>query len=314
MHKYFLYFALSHQVMACASGLNHTVTLSEDGTVHSFGRNRRGELGLGNYYKATLPTPIPNLPKIKMISCGGHFTVCVDCESFMWSFGENTTGQLGILKRTFFNVPQKIEDIPPVLSVSCGYAHTLIITNDDNLWSCGHNEYGQLCLGNQENQLKPQKTSFSNILKISTGSHHSLFENNNGEIFSCGYNEKGECGLGHFNESQITPSLIPNLPSNIVHFVCGGGQNLFLDSEGNVFSVGCNFFGQLGLSNNRSQNVLNKIPNIPPIKIISCAGANCYLIDCEGNVWTFGYNSYGLDEYNKKKKKKKKKHTYMLPK
>ena len=40
-------------------------------------------------------------------------------------------------------------------------------------------------------------------------------------------------------------------------------------------------------------NVLNKIPNIPPIKIISCANASCYLIDFEGNVWSFGYNGEG---------------------
>ena len=38
---------------------------------------------------------------------------------------------------------------------------------------------------------------------------------------------------------------------------------------------------------------MNKIPNIPPIKIISCVGASCYLIDYEGNVWSFGYNRYG---------------------
>ena len=75
---------------------------------------------------------------------------------------------------------------------------------------------------NQENQLKPQKTSFSNISKVSTGSFHSLFQNNEGEIFSCGYNRYGQCGLGHFDTPQITPSLILNLPSNIVHFVCGG--------------------------------------------------------------------------------------------
>ena len=59
-----------------------------------------------------------------------------------------------------------------------------------------------------------------------------------GEIFACGYNIQGQCGLGHF-DIQITPNLIPNLPSNIVQFVCGGSQSLFL-SEGNVFSVGDN--------------------------------------------------------------------------
>ena len=99
--------------------------------------------------------------------------------------------------------------------------------------------------------------------------------------------------MGHFDSPQITPSLILNAPSNIVQFVCGGNHCLFLDSEGNVFSVGANGFGELGLGHNTHQNELNKIPNIPPIKIISCVLASSYLIDLEGNLWSFGLNAHG---------------------
>ena len=277
----------------CVSGYYHTITLSDDGTVHSFGKNQFGELGLGNNNATAFPTPIPNLPQISLISCGWNFTVCVDCEGFMWSFGENICGKLGTGNKKSFNVPQRIEDIPPVISISCGAQHTLIITSDSNLWSCGSNDYGQLCLGNKESQVKPQKTSFSNILKISSGFYHSLFQNHKGEIFSCGYNYCGECGLGHNNQPQITPTLILNAPPNIIQFDCGVNHSLFLDSEGNVYSVGSNLAGELGLGHNTYQNELNKIPNIPPIKTISCVTSSCYLIDFEGNLWTFGNNCFG---------------------
>ena len=66
-------------------------------------------------------------------------------------------------------------------------------------------------------ELKPQKTSFSNISKVSlVGDIHNFKTRKYlwGNLF-------GECGLGHFNSPQITPSLILNSPSNIVHFVCG---------------------------------------------------------------------------------------------
>ena len=279
--------------MACASGQYHTITLSDDGTVYSFGSNEEGALGLGHNNDVSFPTPIPNLPKISLISCGGFFTVCVDHEGFIWSFGENNCDQLGTGNTTKYNVPQKILNIPPVVSVSCGFAHTLIITNDDNLWSYGSNGYGQLCHGDIEVRSIPQKTSFSHISKISAGNSHSLFQNNKGEIFACGDNEYGECGLGHFNQPQITPSPILNAPSSIVQFVCGNTQSLFLDLEGNVYSVGKNEYGELGLGHNINQNELTKIPNIPPIKIISCARSSSYLIDLEGNLWTFGYNHFG---------------------
>ena len=229
--------------------------------------------------------------------------MCRHHEGFIWSFGDNDHGQLGTGNKRNFNVPQKLLDLPPVISVSCGEQHTLIITDDDNLWSCGRNDEGQLCHLDNKDRSNPQQTSFSNILKISVGCNHSIFQNNKGEIFACGYNQAGQCGLGHFNHPQITPSFIHNAPPNIVHFVCGCDQSLFLDSEGNVFSVGNNEYGQLGLGHNRNQNKLNKIPNIPPIKIISCVDASCYLIDFEGNLWTFGYNEDGQlghgDEKNK---------------
>ena len=283
--------------ITCASGHFHTITLSNDGTAYSFGRNKAGQLGLShNSIYVSLPTPIPNLPKINMVSCGWNFTICVDDEGFIWSFGENKYGQLGTGNTTNFNVPQKLQNVPPVLSVSCGSVHSLMITNDSNLWSWGSNAFGQLCHGDTEDRSNPQKTSFSNIskiIKISAGGYHSLFQNNKGEIFSCGNNNEGQCGLGHFNDPQTSPSLIPNLASNIVHFVCGDNHSLFLDSEGNVFSVGENTDGQLGLGHNTNQNELNKIPNIPPIKIISCVNASSYLIDFEGNLWTFGDNNHG---------------------
>ena len=113
------------------------------------------------------------------------------------------------------------------------------------------------------------------------------------EKYFRGNNKTGQCGLGHFNHPQITPSLIPNAPPNIVHFVGGDYQSLFLDSEGNVYSVGNNEHGELGLGHNRKKYEFNKIPNIPPIKIISCVSSSCYLIDFEGNLWAFGDNGEG---------------------
>ena len=275
------------------TGSRHTVTLSNDSVVHSFGQNLEGQLGLGHNQNIPLPSPIPNLPPIKLVACGYNFTVCVTYEGIMWSFGHNVYGQLGTGNNSSFNVPQQITDVPPVQLVACGADHTVIITNDSELWSSGNNDYGQLCLLNQVNGTKFQKTSFSDILKISTGYAHTLFQNKNGEIYGCGYNYHGELGLGHFETKQIIPTCIPKLPLDIIEFTCGYYHNLYLDSEGNVFSGGLNQCGQLGLSHVTNKNVLNQIINIPPIQTISCVGYSSYLIDFDGNVWSFGMNSDG---------------------
>ena len=276
-----------------ATGKDHTVTISDDGSLYSFGSNMYGQLGL-SLLETNVPNCIPNLQRIKKVSCGYFFTVCVDDEGFAWSFGDNSCGQLGIGSKSNSNHPQKMTDIPPVRSVSCGSHHTLILTKDETLWSCGYNEYGQLCIGNRINQSKPICTSYTNITRISSGSKHNLFQNNKGDIYSCGNNTQGQLGLGHNESPQSTGMLIYNQPPNIIQFCCGSEHCLFLDVEGNVFAVGYNMYGNLGLGTNVvAQNILNKIINIPPIKAISCNTVNSYLLDFEGNVWSFGGNQLG---------------------
>lgn len=106
--------------MSCATGYQHTITISGDNVAYSFGCNWSrnflgGQLGLGHDTKTNfVPSIIPNLPKIQMVSCGHSFTVCIDHEGFVWSFGYNVDGQLGTGSTKNYNTPQKIENIPPV--------------------------------------------------------------------------------------------------------------------------------------------------------------------------------------------------------
>lgn len=155
-----------------------------------------------------IPVHVANLPKIKMVSCGGNFTICVDYKGSMWSFGINDEGELGLGNTITQKVPQQIKNLPPVQSISCGNCHTLIITDNENLWSFGRNKFGQLCLENTENQTKPQQTLFSMISNISSGNKYSLFQNRKGKIYGCGYNLFGQFGLGRKKRAIINVTRI----------------------------------------------------------------------------------------------------------
>ena len=276
----------------CALGGNHTVIVSSDGEAFGFGQNDRGQLGLEGG-KISVPRRITNLSKIKQVSCGQYFTVCVDEIGDMWSFGFNVCGQLGTGNTQTQTSPQKIEEIPPVHAVSCGGAHTLILTMDENLWSCGYNEHGQLCLGTREAQLKPRQTAYSHISVICAGRYHSLFRDNKGKIYACGHNSFGELGLGHKFHPQIQVCAIPIQFENVIQFCCGFHHTLFLNEDGKVFSVGNNSNGSLGLGHKYNEHTWQQIVNIPPVRTISCVDNSSYLIDFDGNVWSFGANSQG---------------------
>ena len=279
------------ELICCATGASHTICLSEDGIAYSFGDNYYGQLGLKQKSTSqTVPTPIPNLPKIKQVSCGEYFAVLIDHENYLWSFGFNTAGQLalGNIHSQYQKTPQKIDNIPPVLSAFCGAAHTLVITDNFDLYSCGWNDCGQLCHEDLKNRSILENTQFSNVIRIGAGYQHSIFQKFDGEVYSCGDNTYGELGLGN-NIIPPKPCIIPNL-SNIIQFSCGRFHSLFLDIDGNVFSVGGNEFGCLGIGNTSDQSVPLQIKNIPFIKLISCVNESSYLLDIDGFVWSFGDN------------------------
>ena len=73
----------------------HFIFKNSQKQIFAIGNNTYGQLGLGHNNHVSLPTPIPNLPKITQISCGFNLTVCVDCEGIMWSFGSIQDVNLG---------------------------------------------------------------------------------------------------------------------------------------------------------------------------------------------------------------------------
>ena len=279
--------------MSCAVGGNYSITLSDEGVVHSFGRNEHGQLGLTHNNQVLVPTPIQNLPFIKQVSCGFHFTLCVDRDGCVWSFGNNSNGQLGLgTISNCYNFPQKVNDLPPVQSIACGYAHALLLTNNETFFSCGRNDFGQLCCRDTTDNSTFLQTSFTNVLRISAGGLFTLFQTDDG-VYGCGYNHHGQLGLGNTCYFQLEICKVLNLPPNIIQFCCGYYHSIFLDDEGKVYSVGINIEGNLGLGHKNNTDIIEQIPNIPPIHIIACVANSNYLLDFDGNVWSFGSNNFG---------------------
>ncbi|XP_068485359.1 ultraviolet-B receptor UVR8-like isoform X1 [Phaseolus vulgaris] len=124
---------LGIHIEGVAAGLWHTVCISADGDVYSFGGNQFGQLGTGaDQAEQTLPRLVdsPSLENMRAqnISCGARHTALITEGGRVFCWGWNKYGQLGLGDVIDRNVPTEvtIEGCVPK-NVACGWWHTLLL-------------------------------------------------------------------------------------------------------------------------------------------------------------------------------------------
>ena len=190
-------------------GEAHSIALSKDGNVYSWGFGSNGQLGLGfcedsfelgkglAKSRKLLPEKI-NISSIKNIECGKTFTMLINKDNKLLACGNNDLNQLGFnLEKTNNKricndliYPTLIDSFSTfeVKKISCGEGHCLAIINDisfsgvQSVWSWGNNKFGQLGQGSTTKVCLPKPmyllTDYSNLKRgfdeISCGGFHSL--------------------------------------------------------------------------------------------------------------------------------------------
>jgi len=73
--------------------------VSHSGAVYAWGRNDKGQLGLGDTTDKIFPTQVRSLrnQKICFVACGAEHTVCLTEDGGVFSFGSGQYGQLGTI-------------------------------------------------------------------------------------------------------------------------------------------------------------------------------------------------------------------------
>ncbi|XP_040987744.1 ultraviolet-B receptor UVR8-like isoform X4 [Juglans microcarpa x Juglans regia] len=123
---------LGIRIEGVAAGLWHTVCISADGDVYSFGGNQFGQLGTGADQAETLPRLLdaPSLENMhaKFVSCGARHSAIITEDRKVFCWGWNKYGQLGLGDVIDRNIPsQVIIDGCIPENVYCGWWHTLLL-------------------------------------------------------------------------------------------------------------------------------------------------------------------------------------------
>jgi alpha-tubulin suppressor-like RCC1 family protein len=275
-----------------AAGSSSSVVIRSDGTLWAWGDNG-GEVGDGlisvsqpdgNIADAGQPYPGPvanvvpcDAPQtitnpVAVAAGGDDFTVVADGSGTVWTFGENSGAQLGNgTGPCFFGCPSiatpaPISGLANIVAVAAGYQHALALSSAGTVSAWGNN----------------------------SGSANA----------PSGAPLTGQLGIGGVAD-QGCSSCATNVPVAtqfptgvvIVAVAAGSYYSVALDSSGNVWTWGDNYYGQLGngtngnCADNHSVTVPNMLTTISNVIAIAAGDSHTVALRADKTVWTWG--AYG---------------------
>jgi alpha-tubulin suppressor-like RCC1 family protein len=285
---------VASNVVAVAAGAGHSLFLKSDGSLWAMGANNNGQLGDGTQNNTNRPEEIVT-SNVVAIAAGNNHSLFLKSDGSLWGMGYNVQGDLGIGNFVNTNRPQQI--VPSgVTAIAAGFEHSLFIKSDGSLWGMGAASTGQLGGGSSIKTDHPVEIVVSGVTAIAGGTLHSLFLKSDGTLWAVGYNAYGELGDGSFKETAIPEQIFPPpLPpgSAVTKISAGYEHSLFVRSDGSLWAMGHDNFGQLGYGGpyNNSTNRPEQI--IGNVKEIAAGFDHSLFIETNGSLWAMGYNGEG---------------------
>ena len=264
-------------VTAVAAGWIHSLFLKSDGSLWGMGDNSHGELGDGSNNITNTPGQIVASGVTAVAGGNGH-SLFLKSNGSLWAMGFNGSGQLGDGTLNQTNRPEQIVTTN-VTAVAAGYYHSLFLKTDGSLWGMGYNTYGQLGDGSNNSTNRPQQIVASNVTAIAAGAFHSLFLKTDGSLWVMGYNDSGQLGTGVYNTLSPYGTNRPvQIVASGVTAIDGGYQHgLFVKSDGSLWAMGYNEYGQLGDDTYNNTNRPEQIAGLALITSLKLTKTNLTL-------------------------------------
>jgi alpha-tubulin suppressor-like RCC1 family protein len=271
--RFLFFFADYESCRTLNTNRNDVLIVTKEDDVYAIGDNLMGRLGLGHNYVKKEPTIVSELSNKGIVdfSNGLYHVIARDKYGKIYNWGNNEFGQLGNGTRdTKCYKPELIKHLAEenFIDICCGSYHSLVLSETGCVYAWGYSDWGQTGNGCDDRyQLVPIKVrGFGNesVVQISCGFYNSLALTETGRVFKWGFKGFGQsalrdCGtvLNVF-ETDFCKCFFRSLPINvrvkgndvvIEKISCGRLHNLLLSCDGDIYTFGCNRFGQLGEGN-----------------------------------------------------------------
>lgn len=202
-------------VLRIAAGGYHTcVIMMATNGVRCWGRNDRGQLGIGNLTSLLSPPTTDVLTGVSQVAAGWYFTCALmTINGGVRCWGYNDAGQLGIGDNSLLVSPPTTNSITGAVQIAAGGYHTCALlsgTNAGRVRCWGHNQFGQLGLGYSPTSLpygvlSPPSANIADltgVTQITAGELHTC-------VLIGGTNKVGCWGRNNVGQLGLSPTGIP---------------------------------------------------------------------------------------------------------
>jgi alpha-tubulin suppressor-like RCC1 family protein len=231
----------NHHVVHVACGWKHTLCLTDQSSVLSWGDNSYGQLGVSgssppNWSKSEETHQADAQSTTQITSSSGSSATVVQPKidgskpAVRRLRGKRGKAAEARSSTSTISIPVLVQDLADknVQKILCGWSFSLAVTAEGQIYSFGRNNYGQLgrsdalpfCCTPKPIELVPK------VAQVVCGSEHVVALTEEGEVLSWGWNEHGNLGTGDVKDRFF--------PQRLEAFECGRVKA--------IYSGGCHSF------------------------------------------------------------------------
>ncbi|XP_072172142.1 secretion-regulating guanine nucleotide exchange factor-like [Diadema setosum] len=250
--------------LAVAGGLRHTLAVSTDGRLWTWGAGKKGQLGwVDNTKRVPHQYNRPVHISVKeddlevrfvQVAAGAYHSAALSDMGVVYMWGCNKWSQLAQPK-----LPQPVptpQRLDPALfdgfrikALHSGWTHTLAVTEGDSVYTWGRNDYGQLgrpavkmmtngSAGCEKGtsptaaaapdccHVPTEISILHNAIQIACGAEHNLAITRDHKLLAWGWNEHGMCADGT-KTNVLLPKQVQGLDGRVAAKVGVGAGHCF---------------------------------------------------------------------------------------
>jgi len=287
--------------IACGSG--HTVVLTTDGEVYTWGRGDDGRLGHGDNGWKYVPRIAQSLAGqvIVQVTCGSYHTAAVASNGDLYTWGGGMYGKLGHGNESGHSTPRRVEGLVglTVSQIACGSRHTAVITSTGALYTWGDKENGVAGHGDTEgHQYTPkllERLAGKRVVQLSACGFHTGCLTDTSEVYTWGEGKFGRLGHGaerNCYSPRLVEVLLGKKPRQVA---CGGFHTAVITEEGKMYTFGGGEHGQLGHGDKVNKTKPTVVQALEGILVsqITCGWSHSVALTTKGRVYTWGNGDHG---------------------